>query len=65
MLHALLEEVLENPEKNTLEYLSGRVKEFEMMSDADLKKLGEAGKEKKEIADEEEVKKLRGKHGVT
>ena len=65
MLHALLEEVLENPEKNTLEYLSGRVKEFEMMSDADLKKLGEAGKEKKEIADEEEVEKLRGKQGVT
>jgi tRNA nucleotidyltransferase (CCA-adding enzyme) len=64
MLHALLEEVLEDPEKNTIEYLSDRVKQFEEMSDAELKKLGEAGKERKEQEEQEEVKKLHVKHGV-
>lgn len=64
ILHALLEEVLEDPEKNTVEYLSDRVTEFEKLPDIDLKKLGEAGKEKKETADSEEVQKLRKKHGV-
>ncbi len=64
MLHALLEEVLEDPEKNTIEYLSNRVGEFEKLSDVDLKKLGEAGKERKEQEEQEEVKKLHVKHGV-
>ncbi len=64
MLHALLEEVLEDPEKNTIEYLSKRVGEFEQLSDADLKQLGEAGKERKEQEEQEEVKKLHVKHGV-
>jgi poly(A) polymerase/tRNA nucleotidyltransferase (CCA-adding enzyme) len=64
MLHALLEEVLEDPEKNTIEHLSNRVNELEQLSDAELKMLGEAGKEKKESADQEEVKKLHVKHNV-
>jgi poly(A) polymerase/tRNA nucleotidyltransferase (CCA-adding enzyme) len=64
MLHALLEEVLEHPEKNTVEYLSDRVQSFEEFSDADLKKLGEAGKERKEQEEQEEVKKLHVKHNV-
>ena len=64
MLHALLEEVLEDPEKNTIEYLSDRVKEFENMSDVDLKKLGEAAKQQKEIADKQEIEKLHAKHNV-
>jgi hypothetical protein len=64
MLHALLEEVLEDPEKNTVEYLSDRIKQFEEISDTELKKLGEAGKERKEHADDEAVKKLHEKHNV-
>ena len=64
MLHALLEEVLEDPEKNTVEYLSNRVNELEQLPDAELKLLGEAGKEKKESVDQEEVKKLHVKHNV-
>jgi tRNA nucleotidyltransferase (CCA-adding enzyme) len=64
ILHALLEEVLENPEINTVEQLSERVKDLEEQDDETLRKLGEKGKEKKEEAEEEEVKKLRGKHGV-
>ena len=64
MLHAMLEEVLEDPEKNTIEYLSNRVTEFEQLPDIDLKQLGEAGKERKEQEEQEEVKKLHVKHGV-
>ncbi|MDB4984160.1 MAG: polynucleotide adenylyltransferase [Patescibacteria group bacterium] len=64
MLHALLEEVLEDPAKNTVETLSSRVRELEHLSDAELRALGEAGKEAKEELEEEEVKKLHVKHGV-
>ncbi len=64
MLNALLEVVLENPEKNTIEALSELVKSFELLSDAELKALGDKGKEKKEELEEEEVAKLHIKHGV-
>lgn len=64
MLHALLEEVLEDPSKNTIEKLSERVSQLEKLSDEDLKKLGEEGKQTKEQADEQVVKRLHAKHGV-
>ncbi len=64
MLHALLEEVLDDPKKNTREYLDARVGELEKLSDAELKVLGEKAKETKEELEEAEVKKLHKKHGV-
>lgn len=64
ILHALLEEVLDAPEKNTMEHLSELVKSLNMLGDAELRTLGERGKEKKEELEEEEVKKLHTKHGV-
>lgn len=64
ILHALLEEVLDAPEKNTVEHLSALVKSLNMLGDAELKALGERGKEKKEELEEEEVEKLHSKHGV-
>lgn len=64
ILHALLEEVLENPELNTIENLSSRVKQLELLSDDELQTLGEQGKDKKEELEEEEVKKLHVKHHV-
>ena len=64
MLHALLEEVLEKPELNTVEYLSSRVLELESLSDSELLALGEEGKQRKEAVNEDEVTKLRVKHGV-
>jgi len=63
-LHALLEEVLEEPEKNNLEYLEPRALELLQLPIEELKKLGEAGKEKKEELDDREVGELRKKHGV-
>ncbi|MEI6296595.1 MAG: CCA tRNA nucleotidyltransferase [bacterium] len=64
ILHALLEEVLDNPELNTDDYLSGRAIELSKLSDEELKKIGEAGKEKKEEAEEVELKQIRKKYGV-
>ncbi len=64
MLHALLEEVIEDPEKNTEEYLSGRVKELDSLNDKELKALGVQGKEKKEELEDKEIEGLHSKHGV-
>jgi poly(A) polymerase/tRNA nucleotidyltransferase (CCA-adding enzyme) len=64
ILHALLEEVLEDPKKNTVEKLSEMVNSMNKLSDKDLKALGDKGKEKKEELEEEEVKKLHLRHGV-
>jgi len=64
VLHALLEEVLEDPKKNTQEYLEGRARELLALKDSELQALGEAGKNKKEEAEEAEIKDIRKKHFV-
>ena len=64
ILHALLDECLEDDTKNNLENLKSRALELDKLSDADLKTLGEAGKQAKEEKEEEEVAKLNEKHGV-
>lgn len=64
ILNALLEEVLDDPTKNTKEHLSELVKSLDMLGDAELKTLGERGKEKKEELENIEVEKLHSKHGV-
>lgn len=64
ILSALLEEVLDAPEKNTVEHLSGLAKSLDMLGDEELKTLGLRGKEKKEELEEKEVAKLHEKHGV-
>jgi tRNA nucleotidyltransferase (CCA-adding enzyme) len=65
ILHALLEEVLDDPKKNTLEYLDKRAVDMVKMDDAELRKIGEEGKDRKEEADEAAIKKLREKHHVS
>lgn len=64
ILHALLEEVLENPELNTVETLTERVLDLDEQDDSTLKSLGEKGKEKKDELEEKEVKALHMKHNV-
>jgi hypothetical protein len=64
ILHALLEEILDAPEKNTVVHLSDLVKSLDMLGDGELQALGERGKEKKEDLEDEEVTKLHSKHGV-
>jgi putative nucleotidyltransferase with HDIG domain len=65
MLHSLLEEVLDDPARNTEEYLKNRATELRKLSDDELKKLGEAGKDKKEEVDDAAVTELRKKHHVS
>ncbi|MCC7004516.1 HD domain-containing protein [Candidatus Nomurabacteria bacterium] len=64
ILHALLEEVLENPKNNDEKWLENRALELNKLSEKRLKKLGEKGKEKKEEFDEKEVSEIRKKHWV-
>lgn len=64
ILHALLEEVLDDPSKNTVEFLQERVKQLDILSDVELKEKGEAGKEKKEELNDAEIEKLHKKHNV-
>ncbi|MFN4181141.1 MAG: HD domain-containing protein, partial [Candidatus Paceibacteria bacterium] len=64
VLNALLEEVLEDPAKNEVEYLSNRVAQLDNLSDAELKALGDKAKETKEEIEEEEIGRLHSKHGV-
>lgn len=64
MLHALLEEVLDEPAKNSQEYLEKRAQELSKLSDKDLQALGKEGKEKKEKLEEETIKDIQKKHFV-
>ena len=64
MLHALLEEVLEDPKKNTVEYLKEKVLELDKLPDEKLREMGEKAKEAKDEFEEKEVEKLHTKHGV-
>lgn len=64
ILHALLDECLEDDTKNTLEHLEQRARELATLDSNTLKTLGEKGKEKKEEVEEEELKEIRKKHKV-
>jgi poly(A) polymerase/tRNA nucleotidyltransferase (CCA-adding enzyme) len=64
VLHALLEEVLEDPNKNTVEYLENRSTELLKLDLQELQRLGEAGKVKQANEETEAIKELRRKHKV-
>ena len=64
VLHALLEEVLDDPKKNELEYQKQRAKDMALLPKDKLKQLGEAGKDALEDAEEAELKEIRKKHKV-
>ncbi len=64
ILHALLEEALENPEINTTDEMAARATRLAKLSDTELKKVGEAGKEKKEAEEEKELAEIRKRYGV-
>ncbi len=64
-LHALLEEVLDNPKLNTPEYLEGKAIELMKMPENELKKLGEKGKERREEEEKGDIDEIRKKHYVS
>lgn len=59
ILHALFNEVLEEPTRNTEEYLDNRAKELVLLSVEELKELGKQGKETMEEKNIEKVKEIR------
>ncbi len=64
VLHALLEEVLDEPQKNTKKYLETRVLELIRLPEAKLEQLGTAGKEKQAQAEEKALKAIERQHKV-
>ncbi|MES2668488.1 MAG: CCA tRNA nucleotidyltransferase [Patescibacteria group bacterium] len=64
-LHALLEEVLEDPKRNTEEYLDARTVELLTLPLEELRLLGESGKKRREAEEEREIKEILEKHHVS
>jgi putative nucleotidyltransferase with HDIG domain len=64
-LHALLEEVLDDPALNTEEYLEKRALELMQLPEEELKAMGEKGKGRREEEDTKEIEALRKKHHVS
>ena len=64
ILHALLEEILDDPLLNTEEYLKKRTTELAKLSSEEIQKMGESGKKKKEEEEAKKVGEIRKKYGV-
>jgi len=64
ILHALLEEVLDDPKLNTAKYLEKRARELISLPEKELEKLGKAGKEKRAEEEEKELAEIRKRHKV-
>lgn len=64
ILHTLLEEVLDDPSKNTEDQLSERATSLMSETDEELKIKGVSGKDRREQEEASAVQKLREKHHV-
>lgn len=65
ILHALLEEVLEDPKLNTEVYLEKRATELTSLPENELKELSEQGKKLKSEEEEKNLQEIRKKYKVT
>ncbi len=65
ILHALLEEVLDDPKRNTASYLESRAEELRKLPEKELQKMGEGGKDRKGEEEAAAVEELRKKHHVS
>lgn len=63
-LHALLEEVLDDPARNTAEYLEDRARALMSMPETELRTLGEQGKVARETEEGRAVEAIHKKHHV-
>ena len=64
ILHALLEEVLEDPKLNEKNVLEDRVEQLLKLGDQELKSLGKKGEETKKTEEEKMIRKIRSKYYV-
>ncbi|MEX0933367.1 MAG: HD domain-containing protein [Candidatus Paceibacterota bacterium] len=65
ILHALLDEVLDDPTKNTSDYLESRTIELYRLKPHELARQGKKGRETQEKHDEKLLEEIRHKHSVT
>jgi tRNA nucleotidyltransferase (CCA-adding enzyme) len=63
-LNALLEEVLDDPLKNTAEYMEKRAIELMKLEESELKKLGDAGRAKRDEEEAADIAEIQKKHSV-
>lgn len=63
-LNALLEEVLDDPAKNTTEYMEQRAVELMKLPETELALRGDAGKAKRDAEEAAEIAELQKKHKV-
>lgn len=64
ILHALMDEVLDDPARNNREYLDERVAELNQLSDEELAELARRGREKSLEEEEKEIGQIKRKHNV-
>ncbi|OGN04763.1 MAG: hypothetical protein A2831_01825 [Candidatus Yanofskybacteria bacterium RIFCSPHIGHO2_01_FULL_44_17] len=64
IINALMNEVLDDPSKNSAEYLSNRVLELNKLDEKELADLGKIGRQKMLKEEEKEVVKIKEKHYV-
>lgn len=65
ILHALFDEVLNEPKFNTIEYLKKRAGELALLPDQELEKLGTKGKERKTKEEQKDIVEIRKKYHVS
>lgn len=65
ILHALLEETLNDPKLNEKVKLLTLARELNSLSDQELRQRGESGKGKKEELESQNIKEIRHKYGVS
>ncbi len=65
IINALMDEVLDDPAKNTEKYLAKRAGELSQLSEEELKQLGSAGKGKIKEEEEKEISKIKEKYFVS
>lgn len=64
ILHALLEEVLEDPKLNDEKILQEKAINLAKLSEKELKEIGDKGRERKEDIEEKNIKEIRGRYHV-
>ncbi len=64
IINALMNEVLDDPTQNTLEYLETRARELGAMSESELADLGREGKSKIAEQEKKEISKIKKRHAV-
>lgn len=65
ILHALFSEVLDDPKLNSSEYLEARAVELSALSEKELVKIGDEGKERKAEEDTKNIGEIRKKYHVS